>query len=215
LDLLAAGAAYAGLLYLAFALIPPAALHRAESDVPLFFAFQLFDDGILGGVALAFGRFRFPGTCAGLGFRRPRPAWWGLGVGGGLVAALAAWTLSTELDRWGWPPPSHVVESVLGAAQRPRDVLLILAAVSVVVPVAEETFFRGFAYRLLRARFGAAAAIGATSVLFALVHGLQAGAWLPVIPVGLVLAGLVEASGSLWPAVVAHGIVNALAVLAG
>jgi membrane protease YdiL (CAAX protease family) len=87
----------------------------------------------------------------------------------------------------------------------------------VTVPVAlgEETFFRGYAYRLLRARFGVAAGIATSALLFALVHGLQPGAWLPILPVGIVLALLVERSRSLAPAMVAHAMVNALAVLVG
>ncbi len=83
------------------------------------------------------------------------------------------------------------------------------------VAVGEETFFRGYAYRLLRARFGVLAATVASAVLFALVHGLEPGAWLPILPVGVVFALLVEWSGSLGPAMVGHAVVNALAVLAG
>ena len=45
--------------------------------------------------------------------------------------------------------------------------------------------------------------------------GLEPGAWVPILPVGVVLALLVEWSGSLWPAITAHGVVNALAVLLG
>jgi hypothetical protein len=89
----------------------------------------------------------------------------------------------------------------------------VLLTVTLAVPFAEEVFFRGLAYRVLRARLGARLGALAASVGFALVHGLAPGAWLPVVPVGLVLVLLVERSGSLWPAVVAHATVNALAVL--
>jgi hypothetical protein len=105
------------------------------------------------------------------------------------------------------------VESVLAFAEGPWDVLLILLAVTVPVPVAEEVFFRGFAYRLLRAKLGVGAAVVVSSLGFALVHGVEPSTWVPVLPVGLVLAVLAERSGSLWPAVVAHAVVNALAVL--
>jgi membrane protease YdiL (CAAX protease family) len=94
-------------------------------------------------------------------------------------------------------------------------VLLVLLVVTLLVPVAEEAFFRGFAYRLLRARWGALAALAITSVGFALVHGLDPGAWLPVLPIGMILGGLAERSRSLLPPVVAHGVVNGLAIVAG
>jgi membrane protease YdiL (CAAX protease family) len=113
------------------------------------------------------------------------------------------------------PIPTHPVESLLERATDLPDLLLILVAVTVPVAIGEETFFRGYAYRLLRARFGVAAGIATSALLFALVHGLEPGAWLPVLPIGVVLALLVERSGSLWPAVTAHGVVNALAVLLG
>jgi membrane protease YdiL (CAAX protease family) len=213
LDLVAAGALYAGLLFLVSALIPADVVQRDESEAPAFFIVQLLDDGILAGVALGFGRLRFPGSWAALGFRRARPGWWGIGAAGGALAAVAAWTISIGLDHWGLPAPTHVVESVLSAAHGPRDLLLIVVAVTVLVPIAEEAFFRGFAYRVLRARFGVVAAVATTAVLFALMHGLEVAAWLPVFPVGLVLAAVVERSGSLWPAMVGHSVVNLLAVL--
>ncbi|MGH7265306.1 MAG: lysostaphin resistance A-like protein, partial [Candidatus Rokuibacteriota bacterium] len=126
-----------------------------------------------------------------------------------------AWALAAVLDAWGWPPPTHPVGDVVAGARSLPDLLVILVTVSVVVPLGEETFFRGYAYRLLRARVGVVPAVGGTALLFALVHGLDVGAWAPLLPIGVVFALLVERSGSLLPAVVAHGVVNGLAVLAG
>jgi len=214
LDLPVAGAVYAGLLFAAFTLTDPDVVTRGESEATIFFWLQALDDGVLAAVALAFGRLRFPGSWHALGFRQARTRWWAIAPAGGGLAALVAWAINLALDRWGWPPPTHPVESVLGAAQGPRDVIVILLAVTVLVPIAEETFFRGFAYRLLRARLGALAAIATTSLLFALVHGLEVSAWLPVLPVGVVFAVLAECSGALGPAMLAHAVVNALAVLA-
>lgn len=214
-DLMAAGALYAALLFVTFTLMDPDVLARGESEAPVFMSLQVLDDGILMAVALLFGRLRFPGSWQALGFRRVRLKWLGIGVGSGVGAAALAWAISVVLDYWGWPPPFHPVESVLGAAKGPRDLVVILLAVTGPVPLAEETFFRGFAYRLLRARFGALAALAATSLSFALVHGLEVSAWLPVLPVGVVFAVLAERSGSLWPAVIGHAAVNALAIVIG
>jgi membrane protease YdiL (CAAX protease family) len=172
------------------------------------------DDGLLAGVTLLFARLRYPGSWAALGFRLPRPRWWVLGAAAGLGAAVLAWATSEVVERW-MPIPTHPVESLLERATDLPDLLLILVAVTVPVAIGEETFFRGYAYRLLRARFGVVAGIATSALLFALVHGLEPGAWLPVLPIGVVLALLVERSGSLWPAVTAHGVVNALAVLLG
>jgi len=62
---------------------------------------------------------------------------------------------------------------------------------------------------------GVVGGVGITALLFALVHGVELPAWLPVLPVGVVLAVLVERSGSLVPAIIAHAVVNGAAVLLG
>jgi membrane protease YdiL (CAAX protease family) len=212
--LVAAGALYGGLLLAVVSLTDGAILERAESDPWTFLWLQAVDDGLLAGVTLLFARLRYPGSWAALGFRLPRPRWWALGAAAGLGAAALAWATSVAIERWA-PIPTHPVESLLERATGLPEVLLILFAVTVPVAIGEETFFRGYAYRLLRARFGLAAGIAASALLFALVHGLEPGAWVPILPVGVVLALLVERSGSLWPAITAHGVVNALAVLLG
>jgi membrane protease YdiL (CAAX protease family) len=212
--LVAAGALYAGMLLGLVSLTDGAILERAETDPWTFLWLQCLDDGLLAGVALLFARVRYPGSWSGLGFRLPRVRWWALGAGGGLGAAALAWGASVAVAQWT-PVPTHPVESLLDRTTGTPDLLLVLLAVTVPVAVGEETFFRGYAYRVLRTRFGRVAAIGGTALLFALVHGLEPGAWLPILPVGVVLALLVEWSGSLWPAVTAHGVINALAVLLG
>ncbi len=190
-----------------------AVVERAEVDAWTFFWVQVVDDGLLAGVALLFGLTCFPGSWAALGFRRVPLQWWAIGVGAGVCAAALAWLVSVTVERAGVSLPPHPVETVLARASDARALALVLVAVTVPVALGEETFFRGYAYRLLRARFGVAAGIGASAVLFALVHGLEPGAWLPMLPVGLVLAVVVERSGSLAPAMVGHAVVNALAIL--
>src|SRR5439155_10340877 len=153
-DLLVAALLYTGLLFMLSTVVDARVLARGESEAAVFLALQAVDDGILAAVALGFGRLRFPGSWRALGFCGVRPSWWAIGTVGGALAAALAWGVGVGLDRWGWPAPPHPVESVLAVAEGPRDVLLILLAVTVPVPVAEEVFFRGFAYRLLRAKLG-------------------------------------------------------------
>jgi membrane protease YdiL (CAAX protease family) len=87
------------------------------------------------------------------------------------------------------------------------------AAVVVIVAVAEESLLRGSLYRVLDIRYGAAVAIGATSVAFALLHVPVYG-WdvLPLdLAVGVWLGALRAVTGSVAVPAVAH----ALADLAG
>jgi membrane protease YdiL (CAAX protease family) len=207
---------YAALVWAAAAVSDPDLLARSDADPAAFFWWQLLDDGVLAALALVVGLTRFPGTAEGLGLRPVPPRrWLGQGVAGGLVAAITAWAVGVGLERLGWEAPVHPVEGLVATAQDLPDLLLVLVTVAGAVPLAEELVFRGVGYRTLRARLGPRVALPVTAAAFAVVHGVAVPAWLPILPVGLVLGLLVETSGSLWPAVVAHGVVNALAVLLG
>jgi membrane protease YdiL (CAAX protease family) len=82
-----------------------------------------------------------------------------------------------------------------------------LFAVSLLVPLAEELAFRGLLYGWLRARLGRSTAIALSAVIFGLFHGQPD--FLPAhIALGALLAYIYERSGSLWPAVVLHGVFN-------
>jgi membrane protease YdiL (CAAX protease family) len=99
-----------------------------------------------------------------------------------------------------------------GQALAPGELALLLLLVAVVVPFAEELFFRGMVYPLLRARLGAVAAVAANAALFAVAHVVPL--LLPgLFVVGLLLAYLRERSGSIWPSVFFHALQNATALL--
>jgi membrane protease YdiL (CAAX protease family) len=80
------------------------------------------------------------------------------------------------------------------------------------VPFAEELFFRGLGVRVL-AFLGSTAAMVGTALVFGLAHGILVA--LPVlVAFGFALAWVRLRSDSVWPGVVAHGLFNALAVVA-
>ncbi|MFO7917472.1 MAG: type II CAAX endopeptidase family protein [Anaerolineae bacterium] len=93
-----------------------------------------------------------------------------------------------------------------------RGLMLALFLGSVVAPVAEEIFFRGFFYAGLRGRWGTVWGMIASSLLFALVH-LSPGVFLPIFLMGMVLAFVYTYSGSLWPSIFLHGVINAMAFI--
>jgi len=90
--------------------------------------------------------------------------------------------------------------------------LLMLVIVGFVAPFAEEIAFRGVLFAWLRDRFGVRVGVLGSSLFFSLLHGLP-----QLIPalfvVGAVLAMLYHRSGSLWTAIIAHGLFNSLMVL--
>lgn len=99
-----------------------------------------------------------------------------------------------------------------GTALSPIELGMLLILVAGVAPFAEELFFRGLVYPLMRNRMGAATAIILNAALFAAVHIIPQ--LLPgLFVIGLFLSYLRERSGSIWPGVMYHAMQNGLAVL--
>lgn len=96
-------------------------------------------------------------------------------------------------------------------SETPSPGLFVFAAV-IVAPLVEEIFFRGFLFTGLKKRFTWTKAMFISSGLFALLH-LHLLAVPPIFILGLVFAYLYQRSGSIWPAILIHGLVNGLAMI--
>ena len=84
--------------------------------------------------------------------------------------------------------------------------LLIVLAV-IVAPVVEELFFRGFVFAGFRRKYGWQKAALISSALFAVGH-LQPFALVPLFMIGYIFAYLYHRSGSIWPGILLHFMVN-------
>ena len=146
-----------------------------------------------------------------LGLRRFRPFTGCLAVALLLYLTFAvnlAWALVLRWLHWPGQPD---VRLLFGSG--PLGLTIALAGAGVVAPLAEEVFFRGFAFPPLRRRLGLVAGIAADAALFALAHFAPT-VFPPVFALGIFFCLLYEYTGSLWPSVILHAAVNALAVLA-
>jgi len=97
---------------------------------------------------------------------------------------------------------SAIVWGSLGLA----DISMLLAALGIIAPIAEEIFFRGVIYAGLRKRLPVVPALVLSSALFASAH-MDTMRLLPFV-LGVVAALLMEFTGSLVPAILAHMGVN-------
>ncbi len=88
---------------------------------------------------------------------------------------------------------------------------LLLIGGTVVAPIVEEIFFRGFVFAGLRPRYGWQRAAIISSVLFALIHLIPT-AIIPILLLGYIFAYLYHRSNSIWPAILMHSATNALAL---
>ncbi|MBQ4854147.1 CPBP family intramembrane metalloprotease [Rhodanobacter sp. B2A1Ga4] len=152
----------------------------------------------------------------GFGFAPPRQLlFFALAVAAGLAAPFLGAVLTQ------WLAHGHTVTQdirQIGGNTPPGLRLPLVLVVVCVGPLVEELLFRGVLLSALMKRVHVGWAVAGSSLLFALVHlpGLQY-QWyaLPnLILLALLLAGLRLRSGSIWPAVLAHGVNNLLAVAA-
>lgn len=151
-------------------------------------------------------------TDLGLGDVRPaedlRLAVGGLAL---VVAPVLAFAYAVNM----WVPYEHPIVDLL-RAQRDSTALAIVALSAVVVaPLAEELFFRRVLQGWLEKRLPQAdggQAVGLAAAAFALAHAGQGLAFLPLFPLALVLGHLVRRTGSIVPAVLLHGLFNAVSL---
>jgi CAAX protease family protein len=143
---------------------------------------------------------------------RPTSPWKALGW---MVAAFVAFYVITLI--WvaivGGDPDDEKLPDELGADRSTIALLAVAFLVSVVAPIAEEFFFRGFFYGALRNWRGVLPAAIITGLVFGAIHAGSA-EWqflLPLAVFGFLLCLLRERTGSLYPCIVLHCANNSLA----
>lgn len=151
----------------------------------------------------------------------PEQVGWGLLFGLGLVAVNAAGTeLGVAFFRLLLAPSDFErimawekeAASFLPAQSSPLLLALTFTLIAVVAPFAEEVFFRGFSFTVLRDRWGPTVALWGTAFFFALVH-IYLIQFLPLFLVGAALAWQRRAGFSLLSCIVAHGVLNGVIFL--
>jgi membrane protease YdiL (CAAX protease family) len=92
------------------------------------------------------------------------------------------------------------------------SIIVTIVLVGILGPIAEEIFFRGFVLPGLIKRFGVGRSLLISSLVFSLFH-IDPGAIVPTFALGLALGWVYLKTGSIWPAIFAHGLHNTVAVL--
>lgn len=102
------------------------------------------------------------------------------------------------------------IEAITGGGMLSNtDLVLLMVLVAVMAPLAEELFFRGMLYPVMRRRWAMWPAIVINGLAFSLIHLIP-----PLLPglffVGMVLAWVREKSGSLIPCILLHALQNGI-----
>jgi hypothetical protein len=113
----------------------------------------------------------------------------------------------------GQPDTKDTVIQDLGADKSTVALVAATAVVTILAPLSEEFFFRGYFFGALR-RKGLWVAAGLTGLAFGLVHvfGSPIAFIVPLAALGTLLCLLRERTGSLYPGIVLHCINNAAAM---
>jgi membrane protease YdiL (CAAX protease family) len=136
-----------------------------------------------------------------------------IGASLGVSLQLPAGYVSALVER-RFPTPPEQLRAQLDAllpSSSPMAVAMLLSA-AVLVPFAEELFFRGALFTPLLRSGPELVALIATSLGFVLAHA-EPRNWLPLLLVALVLGELRRKAGSIWPGVCLHAAFNAATLL--
>lgn len=92
-----------------------------------------------------------------------------------------------------------------GPTQNYQGLLALLVVTSVLAPIGEELVFRGYLLNMLRSRYRLWVAIAASCAFFGVFHFKDA---IFAAATGVILALVYLRHGSLWPAILVHGLYN-------
>ncbi|MBI3307362.1 MAG: CPBP family intramembrane metalloprotease [Candidatus Omnitrophica bacterium] len=135
---------------------------------------------------------------------------------GGYVAVLPIFFavlifLTTVANFFHYEPPAHPLVTVFLEEDK-RSPWLIFYSVflaSVVAPIFEEIFFRGFCYTLFKKKWGMGWGMVLSSAFFALIHQNSFAFW-PIFILGIGMAYLYEKRRTLLPSMVLHVMHNSI-----
>ena len=115
------------------------------------------------------------------------------------------------LDLLGYSPPPQPVFEVFMEEKNSKVLFFLTIFVSILGPLVEEMFFRGFMYGAIKKRFGIICATFLRAAVFSLLHTNIIG-FLPIMTLGILLAYIYEKTGSLVAPLAVHITHNSIIV---
>jgi len=115
------------------------------------------------------------------------------------------------LDAIGYKPPTQPVFDMFFEEKRSNVILFLTIFVSILGPIIEEIFFRGFLYNAVKKRFGVLLGVLLSGALFSMLHTNIVG-FLPIMILGVLMAFLYEITGSLIASLSIHILHNSIIV---
>ncbi len=197
-----------------------AALIFPELTITVTIVAILINVVFIGGAPVVFGIWRGRLSWAEMGLAPPRwkMEYWLLVVVGTfvLLPVRALLGLAVQLLVEGNLDSLMARQDLL----LPRDITLpgflaLLVGVGLLVPVAEELYFRGLLQGWLRQRLGLWATVLVSAAVFGLAHFDSIGVVISAMIMGALMAWAYERTRSLWVTIGMHALTNTTAMLLG
>ena len=171
----------------------------------------LFQNIALFSAALLFARLAGRPAAIDFGLRRPpigRAIGQLLGIWFLFYVVSAAWVLALSLD------DKQTLPDELGIESSDVNLALVIVLITVVAPLGEELFFRGYFFAALRNWRGWIPAAILTGLVFGAIHigSAPIGLTVPLAFFGFGLCMLYQKTGSLYPCIALHALNNAVAL---
>ena len=131
-----------------------------------------------------------------------------IGLWIGFYAVSAIWTAALSLNE------TQMLPEELGIEGSSINLALVVVLITVVAPLGEELFFRGYFFGALRNWRGFWPAAIVTGLVFGAIHigSSPIGFTVPLAFFGFALCLLYERTGSLYPSIALHALNNAVAL---
>jgi uncharacterized protein len=130
------------------------------------------------------------------------------GVLAWLGSSIVLYLVSLLLTQLGQPPPVGPAEQAIALLEP----WLVVLAIVVFAPIAEELFFRGIVFNAWLREAGRRRAYVGSAALFAVIH-FSLVSLLPIFLLGLALAWVYQRTGSLLASIAMHATVNGISVI--
>ncbi|MFW5691640.1 MAG: CPBP family intramembrane glutamic endopeptidase [Chloroflexota bacterium] len=166
-----------------------------------------------GGSIYVIGVRQHPLAWRAVGIRRTSFGWVAVSLALGVFFVPVSVTLSLIMQESLTGEPMQPNRPAPTFEQVPlAEFALVFVGIAVIVPLAEELFFRGMLFQWLRTRTNLPVAVGVSAVVFGAVH-LSIPSLLSLAIVGVFCALVYEYSGSIWNATIIHAANNAVVVI--
>jgi uncharacterized protein len=183
---------------------------RLNLVLGLMFMFMILGEGAIPLGTWLFSVRKYRCKWKALGFRK-------FDVKKGLLLALAVTALGLAISigyevlmqelGWGTSDDTYLLFNANGIG-----IAFFAITAAIIAPLAEETFFRGFAFQGIKKRYGSGWGIFLSALLFSLAHMSPSGL-VPIFILGLMLAWLFNKTQSIWPCIIVHCAYNSIALL--